>query len=69
MPEVGEQAPLFDGQPQDGDTIRLEDYRGRKVALYFYPKDDTPGCTKQACNLRDNYQTLHVASSKNVTEA
>ena len=58
MPEVGEKAPLFDGQTQDGDTIRLEDYRGRKVALYFYPKDDTPGCTKQACNLRDNYQTL-----------
>lgn len=41
MPEVGEKAPLFDGQTQDGDTIRLEDYRGRKVALYFYPKDDT----------------------------
>ncbi len=40
MPEVGEKAPLFDGQTQDGDTIRLEDYRGRKVALYFYPKDD-----------------------------
>ena len=58
MPEVGDQAPLFDGQTQGGDTIRLEDYRGRKVALYFYPKDDTPGCTKQACNLRDNYQSL-----------
>ncbi|MCH8963093.1 MAG: thioredoxin-dependent thiol peroxidase [Bacteroidetes bacterium] len=58
IPEIGQQAPLFDGQTQDGDTIRLEDYRGRKVALYFYPKDDTPGCTRQACNLRDNYQTL-----------
>ncbi len=58
MPEVGEKAPLFDGQTQDSGTIRLEDYQGRKVALYFYPKDDTPGCTKQACNLRDHYQSL-----------
>ena len=58
MPDVGEQAPLFEAPSQDDDTIRLQDYRGRKVALYFYPKDDTPGCTKQACNLRDNYQAL-----------
>ncbi len=58
MPEVGEKAPLFEAQTQGGDTVRLADYQGRKVALYFYPKDDTPGCTKQACNLRDNYQML-----------
>lgn len=58
MPEVGEKAPSFKGKTQDGDTISLSDYRGRKVALYFYPKDDTPGCTKQACNLRDGYQVL-----------
>jgi peroxiredoxin Q/BCP len=58
MPEIGEQAPLFEAQTQDGQTIRLDAYRGRKVALYFYPKDNTPGCTKQACNLRDNHQTL-----------
>ena len=58
MPDVGEMAPLFEAQAQGGETIRLEDYRGRKVALYFYPKDDTPGCTKQACNLRDGYQDL-----------
>ena len=58
MPEVGQEAPLFEGTTQDSNTLRLEDYRGRKVALYFYPKDDTPGCTKQACNLRDNYRTL-----------
>ncbi len=41
LPEIGQQAPLFDGQRQDGDTIRLDAYRGRKIALYFYPKDDT----------------------------
>ena len=58
MPEVGEKAPLFEGQTQGGDAVRLADYQGQKVALYFYPKDDTPGCTKQACNLRDNYQIL-----------
>ena len=58
MPEVGRPAPLFEGQTQSGDTIRLADYQGRKVALYFYPKDDTPGCTRQACNLRDNHQAL-----------
>ncbi len=58
MPEAGDQAPLFEGTTQDGETLRLKDYRGRKVALYFYPKDDTPGCTKQACNLRDGYQDL-----------
>ncbi len=58
MPSAGEQAPDFEGPTQEDDALRLSDYRGRKVALYFYPKDDTPGCTKQACNLRDNYQTL-----------
>ncbi len=58
MPEAGQPAPLFEGRTQNGETLRLEDYRGRKVALYFYPKDDTPGCIKQACNLRDNYQGL-----------
>ena len=58
MPAVGDAAPDFEAKSQDGDTIRLADYRGRKVALYFYPKDDTPGCTKQACNLRDNYEML-----------
>ncbi len=58
MPEAGDKAPLFTGKTQDGDTVSLSDYQGRKVALYFYPKDDTPGCTKQACNLRDGYQVL-----------
>ena len=58
MPEVGEPAPLFEGVSQDGQTIQLSHYKGRRVALYFYPQDDTPGCTKQACNLRDGYQQL-----------
>ncbi len=58
MPQPGQPAPDFEGATQTGETIRLSDYRGQKVALYFYPKDDTPGCTKQACNLRDNHQAL-----------
>jgi len=55
---IGEQAPLFKGASQGGKEIALENYRGKKVVLYFYPKDDTPGCTAEACNLRDNYEAL-----------
>lgn len=55
---TGDKAPDFAAPDQDGKTIRLSDYKGKKVILYFYPKDDTPGCTAQACNLRDNYDTL-----------
>lgn len=58
---VGSEAPDFTGQDQDGRTIRLSDFRGKKVILYFYPKDDTPGCTKEACNLRDHYAELQAA--------
>jgi thioredoxin-dependent peroxiredoxin len=58
MPQKGDRAPDFEGVTQTGDTVRLSDYRGQKVALYFYPKDDTPGCTKQACSLRDGYGLL-----------
>ena len=54
----GDKAPLFSGTDQDGKKISLADYKGRKVALYFYPEDDTPTCTIQACNLRDNYGLL-----------
>ncbi len=54
----GEKAPQFEGKDQNGNTIRLSDFTGKKLVLYFYPKDDTPGCTKEACNLRDNYQAL-----------
>ncbi|MBT2557497.1 thioredoxin-dependent thiol peroxidase [Hymenobacter sp. ISL-91] len=61
VPQAGETAPAFEAPDQNGTTHRLADYRGRKVALYFYPKDDTSGCTTQACNLRDNYQQLLAA--------
>ncbi|EAQ66603.1 putative bacterioferritin co-migratory protein [Marinomonas sp. MED121] len=56
--EVGQLAPEFEIENQDGQLISLSQFRGKKVVLYFYPKDSTPGCTAQACNLRDNYQTL-----------
>lgn len=56
--KVGDQAPGFTATDQHGNHVSLEGFRGRKVVLYFYPKDDTPGCTKEACNLRDNYQLL-----------
>ncbi len=54
MLEVGKEAPDFTLQDQDGNERKLSDYRGRRVILYFYPKDNTPGCTKEACSLRDN---------------
>jgi len=54
----GASAPDFSGKDQDGKMIRLADFKGKKVILYFYPKDDTPGCTAEACNLRDNYESL-----------
>ncbi len=54
----GAMAPQFTGKDQDGINVSLKDYRGKKVILYFYPKDDTPGCTAEACNLRDNYEGL-----------
>jgi thioredoxin-dependent peroxiredoxin len=54
----GDKAPMFKGKDQDGKWISLEDFKGKKVVLYFYPKDDTPGCTTEACNLRDNYESL-----------
>ncbi len=58
MIEEGNSAPDFSGIDQDGKSISLADFKGQKVVLYFYPKDDTPGCTAQACNLRDNYSEL-----------
>lgn len=58
---VGDMAPLFEGKDQNGNLIKLSDYKGKKVVLYFYPKDDTPGCTAQACSLRDNQQMLQKA--------
>ncbi len=55
VPEAGTAAPEFVAKNQKGETVKLANYRGKKVVLYFYPKDDTPGCTKEACSLRDNY--------------
>jgi len=52
----GDKAPYFEGVNQDGKTISLNDFAGKKLILYFYPKDNTPGCTAEACNLNDNYQ-------------
>ena len=56
--KIGDIAPAFSCKDQNGNAIKLEDYKGKKVVLYFYPKDNTPGCTAQACNLRDNYSEL-----------
>ncbi|MBI4409715.1 MAG: thioredoxin-dependent thiol peroxidase [Gemmatimonadetes bacterium] len=53
-------APDFTLPAEDGSTVRLSDLRGRKVVLYFYPKDDTPGCTRQACDLRDRFAQLEA---------
>ena len=54
--KVGDKAPNFGSIDQDGNTIKLSDYKGKKLVLFFYPKASTPGCTMEACNLRDNYQ-------------
>jgi len=54
----GDSAPDFSGTDQNGNQIKLSDFSSKKLILYFYPKDDTPGCTKEACNLRDNYEEL-----------
>jgi peroxiredoxin Q/BCP len=53
--QVGDKAPEFRAPDQDGETVSSKDLRGRKVVLYFYPKDDTPGCTKEACSFRDGF--------------
>ncbi|UCE65758.1 MAG: thioredoxin-dependent thiol peroxidase [Candidatus Zixiibacteriota bacterium] len=55
MPEVGKKAPDFTLKDQDGVKRKLSDYRGKPVVLYFYPRDDTPGCTTEACSFRDNF--------------
>ena len=59
--KIGDAAPDFTVNDQDGNAVSLSDYKGKKVVLYFYPKDNTPGCTAEACNLRDNYSELQSA--------
>lgn len=54
--QIGDKAPAFSAQNQKDETLKLSNYSGKKLVLYFYPKDDTPGCTAEACDLRDNYQ-------------
>lgn len=56
--KIGDKAPDFATMNQNGETVKLKDLKGKKIALYFYPQDDTPTCTNQACNLRDNYEML-----------
>ncbi|WP_316822393.1 thioredoxin-dependent thiol peroxidase [Pedobacter gandavensis] len=55
---IGQAAPDFTAKDQDGNTVTLNQFKGKKVVLYFYPKDNTPGCTTEACDFRDNYQGL-----------
>ena len=55
---IGDSAPEFEAMTDKGETVRLQDFRGTRVVLYFYPKDDTSGCTKQACGFRDNYPMI-----------
>tara|TARA_E500000331_G_scaffold241507_2_gene231906 strand:+ start:7731 stop:8177 length:447 start_codon:yes stop_codon:yes gene_type:complete len=58
MLKIGEKAPAINSIDENGEVITLEQFKGKKIVLYFYPKDMTPGCTVQSCNLRDNYQKL-----------
>ena len=59
--KVGDRAPAFKGVDQDGKSVDLGSYAGKKLVLYFYPKDDTPGCTAEACSLRDDHAALRKA--------
>ncbi|RVU00024.1 thioredoxin-dependent thiol peroxidase [Mucilaginibacter limnophilus] len=56
--QAGDKAPGFTANDQNGNSVSLSDFKGKTVILYFYPKDDTPGCTAEACSFRDNYQSL-----------
>jgi len=56
--KTGDKAPAITAKNQHGETVKLSDFKGKKIILYFYPKDNTPGCTTEACNFRDNYQSL-----------
>jgi len=56
--KIGDKAPSFEAKDEKGNIIKLSDYTGKKLVLFFYPKASTPGCTNEACNLRDNYQSF-----------
>jgi peroxiredoxin Q/BCP len=64
MLNEGDKAPDFSAKNQNGENIKLSDFSGKRVVLYFYPKDDTPGCTKQACNLRDSFDAFEEKGIK-----
>ncbi len=64
MLKKGDKAPDFTGKDQDGKEIKLSDFKGKKLVLYFYPKDNTPGCTAEACDLRDNYNRFESMGYK-----
>jgi peroxiredoxin Q/BCP len=63
MLDVGDKAPAFSLEDQSGKTVKLSDFKGRKVVVYFYPKDDTPGCTREACAFRDEHSALQKAGA------
>ncbi|WP_339664475.1 thioredoxin-dependent thiol peroxidase [Maribacter arcticus] len=58
--KIGDKVPAFTAKDQDGNSISLDDYKGKKIIVFFYPKASTPGCTAEACNLRDNYKELQT---------
>jgi len=58
--KVGQKAPDFSAKDDSGKTVKLSDFKGKKVVIYFYPKDDTPGCTKEACNFRDGIDAIRT---------
>lgn len=63
MPNPGDQAPDFELKDGSGNAVKLSEFRGKKVVLYFYPKDSTPGCTQEACDLRDRHELLQAAGA------
>ncbi|MFW9994888.1 MAG: peroxiredoxin [Candidatus Odinarchaeota archaeon] len=58
MLKIGDTVPPFTAPLDDGNTFNLDDYKGKNIIIYFYPRNNTPGCTKEACNIRDNYESL-----------
>ena len=62
LPEVGKPAPEFEALDERGEKVSLSDYRGQELVLYFYPRADTPGCTKEACSFRDDYSAYLEAN-------